>query len=590
MAYIALYRKWRPGTFSTLVGQEHVSVTLSNAITQGKIAHAYLFTGPRGTGKTSTAKILAKALNCEKGPTPEPCNVCENCRRINEGTSMDVYEIDAASNRGIDEIRDLRETVKYSPVDGRYKVYIIDEVHMLTTEAFNALLKTLEEPPENVVFVLATTEAHKVPMTVQSRCQRYDFKRISQKEIEERLSEVAKGQELSVSKEALSLIAAHADGGMRDALSILDQCASLAQEEVTQELVREVLGIIGHEAVLKVMRAIAKGDCPAVLTVIDELLSHGRDVRRLVVELISALRAAMVYRAVGKLDGVTLYESDEDVLKEEARLFEEDAFLPLIRRLNETLADLRYSSEPRLTVETSLLALCRPEAANVTELVGTKHVQSAPADEARIAALEAKLVRLTAELEKVKAAPVSATPTKQAMPKKTSAPTKMPPAPKKSSQARPLAVTAEGRELFKRLREKIETDGKGPFKSCLGAAEFAGMDEHVFRIQTKNAFVVNRITQGDYRAKIEAMLEELNGAPLRLECLVESEPPPPPPPPPEPERVPGEIDPPDFSELSEDERSFMENSIKQLGGDVTFVDGEIHNRERDRMIGITHDE
>ena len=203
MAYVALYRKWRPDSFKNLVGQEHISRTLSNAITSGRIGHAYLFSGPRGTGKTSTAKILAKSLNCDKGPTLEPCGVCESCRKIADGSSMDVYEIDAASNRGIDEIRDLRETVQYAPVLGRYKVYIIDEVHMLTTEAFNALLKTLEEPPAHVVFILATTEAHKVPATIQSRCQRYDFKRITLEDILGRLQLVADDMKLQAEPEEI---------------------------------------------------------------------------------------------------------------------------------------------------------------------------------------------------------------------------------------------------------------------------------------------------------------------------------------------------------------------------------------------------
>ena len=220
MSYVALYRQWRPQDFDNLIGQEHIRDTLKNALASDKIAHAYLFTGPRGTGKTSTAKILAKALNCVNGPTPHPCNQCPNCDKITTGASMDVLEVDAASNRGIDEIRDLRETIKFAPVDGRFKVYIIDEVHMLTTEAFNALLKTLEEPPSHVIFILATTEPHKIPATIHSRCQRYDFRRIALAEIEARLTAVAKGSGLDADAEALKLIAVHADGGMRDALSI----------------------------------------------------------------------------------------------------------------------------------------------------------------------------------------------------------------------------------------------------------------------------------------------------------------------------------------------------------------------------------
>lgn len=276
MAYIALYRKWRPQTFKDLVGQEHISRTLANAITSGHIGHAYLFAGPRGTGKTSTAKILAKALNCEHGPTPEPCGQCEQCRKIADGSSMDVFEIDAASNRGIDEIRDLRETVKFAPVDGRYKVYIIDEVHMLTTEAFNALLKTLEEPPAHVVFILATTEAHKVPPTIQSRCQRYDFKRITVEEIESRLRYITAEMKMEAEDEALAMIAIQADGGMRDALSILDQCAALAEGTITAERVRQILGLVGHDWIYKMTKALAARNVQEALQILAELLRDGR--------------------------------------------------------------------------------------------------------------------------------------------------------------------------------------------------------------------------------------------------------------------------------------------------------------------------
>ena len=301
MAYMALYRKWRPQDFSDLIGQEHISETLSNAITTGKVAHAYLFSGPRGTGKTSTAKILAKALNCEHGPTPSPCNNCVCCQKINDGSFMDVFEIDAASNRGIDEIRDLRETVKFAPVDGRYKVYIIDEVHMLTTEAFNALLKTLEEPPAHVVFILATTEVHKVPVTIQSRCQRYDFKRITQKDILQRLISIAEQMNINVDKEALSIIAIQADGGMRDALSLLDQCLAFTKDKLTVDEVRKVLGLVGHDWIWQITDALSNKDAQTILTILDNVIAQGKEIKQLLNELILHFRSIMLYKASNKL-------------------------------------------------------------------------------------------------------------------------------------------------------------------------------------------------------------------------------------------------------------------------------------------------
>ena len=288
MAYMALYRQWRPQNFDSLIGQQAIKTALTNALSTGRIAHAYLFTGPRGTGKTSTARILAKALNCEQGPTPTPCDHCDNCQRITAGTSMDVIEIDAASNRGIDEIKTLRDQLAFAPVNSRYKVYIIDEVHMLTTEAFNALLKSLEEPPEHVVFILATTDPHKVPATIHSRCQRFDFRRVTVEDIIEHLAMVAQASNIAIDQEALRLIAIQAEGGMRDALSLLDQCGVMSKN-ITTTTVREVLGIVGREALRDLAASIGRQDLSAALEKLNFLLEQGKDVRQVISELADSM-------------------------------------------------------------------------------------------------------------------------------------------------------------------------------------------------------------------------------------------------------------------------------------------------------------
>ena len=401
MAYMALYRKWRPQDFSDLIGQEHISETLSNAITTGKVAHAYLFSGPRGTGKTSTAKILAKALNCEHGPTPSPCNNCVCCQKINDGSFMDVFEIDAASNRGIDEIRDLRETVKFAPVDGRYKVYIIDEVHMLTTEAFNALLKTLEEPPAHVVFILATTEVHKVPVTIQSRCQRYDFKRITQKDILQRLISIAEQMNINVDKEALSIIAIQADGGMRDALSLLDQCLAFTKDKLTVDEVRKVLGLVGHDWIWQITDALSNKDAQTILTILDNVIAQGKEIKQLLNELILHFRSIMLYKASNKLLSLNMYFEDETILKNQAENFSHEEVVQIIQKIHEAINEIKWAYQPRLTIEMLFLKLCwqvdtvqSVDFNSVAEKPATMPMTNNTNSESKIMALEQTVARL----------------------------------------------------------------------------------------------------------------------------------------------------------------------------------------------------
>ncbi len=534
MAYVALYRKWRPTGFDSLVGQEQVSRTLAQAIRTGRVGHAYLFSGPRGTGKTSTAKILAKALNCDRGPTPEPCNECESCRRINDGTSMDVLEIDAASNRGIDEIRGLRETVKFAPAAGRWKVYIIDEVHMLTTEAFNALLKTLEEPPAQVVFILATTEIHKVPATIQSRCQRYDFKRIAARDIEARLRHVCDASGIVAEDLALALIAREAAGGMRDALSSLDQCAALAEGGVTEALVRNVLGLIGREGMEKLFTAIAGRDAGAALAQAAAILDEGKDIRRLVAELIAELRAVMVYQAAGPLPDAP-FDVPADALAREAALVTPEAIPSMIARLHEVLTELRWTTEPRIALETALLTLCR---APMREAAPTASAAGSPvaADESRLKALEARVAQLSAELAArpvATAAPAPA-PTEPAPPPAPAGHAASPASPLPKTPAKPrrttvrkaaaadvadAAVTPEGTAIWQKLLDELQQDEEYHiFHKFLSKAHFGGMTDKVFRVLFDSEFIQGRVERDDSRQAIEERLARLAGSPRRLIC------------------------------------------------------------------------
>ncbi len=355
MSYLVLARKWRPNVFEDLVGQEPITRILTNAVAQGKISHAYIFSGPRGVGKTSTARILAKALNCKEGPTATPCGTCDSCRGIAEGSSVDVIEIDGASNNSVDDIRDLRERVKYAPAGGNYKVYIIDEVHMLSTSAFNALLKTLEEPPAHVIFVLATTELKKIPATVLSRCQHMPFRRIATQAIKTRLRHIAETEGIRISTHALGLVARAADGSMRDSLTILDQISSFT-DEISEEHVQNLLGLTDFGMLSKASQALITGNRVNLLEIINQLTEQGADFRTFSRELAQFFRDLLIARVMKNPEDVLELSDDElAAVKELVAAATEDQLTLMLSEVMKAETDVRNSSLPRMALEMALI-------------------------------------------------------------------------------------------------------------------------------------------------------------------------------------------------------------------------------------------
>jgi len=372
MAYVALYRKFRPKTFDEVVGQEHIEKTLKNQIINNRVGHAYLFSGGRGSGKTSTAKILARAVNCLHPVEGEPCNECEICKQALEGNLVDITEMDAASNNGVDNIRDIREEVEFIPTTAKYRGYIIDEVHMLSTGAFNALLKTLEEPPAHVIFILATTEPQKLPATILSRCQRFDFKRISREDIMKRLKYICTENETKIEENALRMIANLADGAMRDAISILDRCVSDGDEIITEEKIRELSGVPQFEYLSKMTEAIIEKSPESALKIAEKLIEEGKDINVFLWELIKFVRDIVVTSIDGNL--VAYSEEEKQIIHTIFNKGRKEEFLNLIAKLSEIQNNLKWSTEPTILFETGIIKLCLEEEKKLRQEINSEHL------------------------------------------------------------------------------------------------------------------------------------------------------------------------------------------------------------------------
>ncbi|GAE28589.1 DNA polymerase III subunits gamma and tau [Halalkalibacter wakoensis JCM 9140] len=435
MAYQALYRVWRPQQLKDVVGQEHITKTLQNALLQQKLSHAYLFSGPRGTGKTSAAKIIAKAINCEKAPVAEPCNECSACVGITTGSIVDVIEIDAASNNGVDEIRDIRDKVKFAPSEVRYKVYIIDEVHMLSTGAFNALLKTLEEPPGHVLFILATTEPHKIPLTIISRCQRFDFKRITNQAIVSRMRYILEHDSVSAEEEALFMIARAAEGGMRDALSLLDQAISFADETLQLEDVLAVTGAVSQQALTDVVASIEVGDTLQALQLLEKLLQDGKDPVRFVEDLIYYFRDLLLYKNAPAAEDLLERAKVDEHFKQLSSKVEGAWLYSAIESLNASQQEMKWSAHPKIFLELALLKLVNQQVREN----GASTISSTEVEE-----LKKRVVLLEKRLENAQAVHVSNATEESQVPK----------------QRRVKKVPAQARTSSARVKETLKEADK----------------------------------------------------------------------------------------------------------------------------------
>ena len=505
--YQALYRKWRPRTFSDVSGQETVTAALKNELKTGRLSHAYLFTGCRGTGKTTCAKILAKAVNCQSPVDGDPCNECAICRGIDEGTILDVTEIDAASNNGVDSIRDLRDEVAFTPVSGTYRVYIIDEVHMLSAGAFNALLKTLEEPPAHVIFILATTEVHKLPATILSRCQRFDFGRIRPEEIAARITYVANQEGLTVTEDAAMLLARLADGALRDGLSLLDQCASVAQH-IDMNTVTTVTGMAGQDTLAQLTDCVAAQDAPAALALVDRLYRSAKDMERLCAEWVSYLRNLMVLGSVSEVGELIVATPDElNAMRNQAKKLGLASVLHMMEVLQSTLDRLKGGVSRRVEMEMAVLRLCDPRLDD--SKVALIH---------RIETLENALkngVSVAAPTPAAVAKPVEAAPAPAVEPEFIPAPVEAPPAPEADVMPAILAptpVAPAGEQPFARWVEVLDymRSSCPPLFGILDGTT-ALLKDGSLVICTDNPLLAQLIKEGGNKQQLQNAVQHVTG-------------------------------------------------------------------------------
>lgn len=561
MAYIALYRKWRPKGFEDVVGQSHITETLQKAIETDKVAHAYLFSGPRGTGKTSTAKIFARAMNCVHGPTAHPCNACEACLHIMSGESLDVVEIDAASNRSIEDIRTLRETIKFMPVEGHKKIYIIDEVHMLTTEAFNALLKTLEEPPAHVIFILATTEPERIPLTILSRCQRYEFRRITSADIAHRLLYVAEQEQIELTKGAAHILAVQADGGMRDALSMFDQCVSNASGAVDEQLVRDLLGLIGKDWLFSLSQAIFDGRSDVIIKGVDDIIQLGKEPRVILTEILAHLRALMLCQAAPGSDTLSAYSDSMGELRKQAQSASPETIFQVVDVLQQALLTAKTSPVPRIAVEMGLLMAARKLTQPVTAVDTGAHIpQPAPKkqhheaipvpeedDYQSFSAPEeavpfpddefTSVQRMAPSVERTsgKDALFAAVPSRQSNQKPTSpsaeqtaapahqdVPETKAPAQPAASDAAPV-VSADYQNVWDKMCAILDKEKKKAVLSCIRNGRVIYIGDGQVIVAFKTAFMVKRANREDYFKLTDEALSSVLGGAYHMQGFLEGD-------------------------------------------------------------------